>query len=79
MPTEIKPIEEQSLKPEYLTEDEIKTILDVFKKISLGVEDAKIIVPLNNKLEKALKEPTLEPDKKIQLHDNHIKVELEKP
>jgi hypothetical protein len=73
---EVKPIEvvKPLPEPQYLSEDEIKVILDIFSKLDLNLKDAKIILPIDKKLEDALKEPLLEPSKKLLI--GYKKIEL---
>lgn len=77
MTNEEPTVVDKALGGEYLSEDEIKVILDIFGKLDLKLEDSEIIIPIKRKLVVALAEPKLEPDKKIRL--GHVKVELTKP
>jgi hypothetical protein len=70
----VKPIEEIKPEPSYLSEDEIKVILDIFNKLDLNLKDAKVILPIDKKLNDALIEPSLEPSQKLMV--GYKKIEL---
>jgi len=65
----VKPVEEI-----YLSEDEVKVIIDVFSKLDLTLEDAEVILPIDKKLKYSLTQTELEPSKKIKLGKNKIEL-----
>lgn len=62
------------VEPQYLSEDEIKVILNIFSKLDLNLKDAKVLLTIEKKLTDSLVDPTRELSQKLMIGYKHVEL-----